>query len=106
MQMTEKTDKKKNVNNTIFDDFPTTLSAMGAQIESDRLGLGTNLFSAKETLSEKEGVTAEYNKMLKKSKLMENYQILMKKNIEEKKKKKCLRQQMLKLKKQAKIIKC
>ena len=44
---------------------------MGAEIEGDRLGLGTNLFSAKETLSEKEGVTAEYNKMLKKSKLME-----------------------------------
>ena len=41
---------------------------MGAQIEGDRLGLGTNLFSAKETLSEKEGVTAEYNKMLKKIK--------------------------------------
>lgn len=65
----KQTEKKRKY--TIFDDFPTTLSAMGAQIEGDRLGLGTNLFSAKETLSEKEGVTAEYNKMLKKSKLME-----------------------------------
>ena len=65
----KQTEKKRKY--TIFDDFPTTLSAMGAQIEGDRLGLGTNLFSAKETLSEKEGVTVEYNKMLKKSKLME-----------------------------------
>lgn len=65
----KQTEKKRKY--TVFDDFPTTLSAMGAQIEGDRLGLGTNLFSAKETLSEKEGVTAEYNKMLKKSKLME-----------------------------------
>ena len=65
----KQTEKKRKY--TIFDDFPTTLSAMGAEIEGDRLGLGTNLFSAKETLSEKEGVTAEYNKMLKKSKLME-----------------------------------
>ena len=64
MQM-QKSRQKKNVNITIFDDFPTTLSAMGAEIEGDRLGLGTNLFSAKETLSEKEGVTVEYNKMLK-----------------------------------------
>ena len=63
--------REKKRKYTVFDDFPTTLSAMGAQIEGDRLGLGTNLFSAKETLSEKEGVTAEYNKMLKKSKLME-----------------------------------
>ena len=65
----KQTEKKRKY--TIFDDFPTTLSAMGAEIEGDRLGLGTNLFSAKETLSEKEGVTAEYNKTLKKSKLME-----------------------------------
>ena len=65
----KQTEKKRKY--TVFDDFPTTLSAMGAQIEGDRLGLGTNLFSAKETLSEKEGATAEYNKMLKKSKLME-----------------------------------
>lgn len=65
----KQTEKKRKY--TVFDDFPTTLSVMGAQIEGDRLGLGTNLFSAKETLSEKEGVTAEYNKMLKKSKLME-----------------------------------
>jgi phosphoglycerol transferase len=35
--------------------FPTTLAALGATIEGDRLGLGTNLFSDKETLTEKYG---------------------------------------------------
>lgn len=38
-----------------FDFFPTTLAAMGAEIEGDRLGLGTNLFSEKETLTEQYG---------------------------------------------------
>lgn len=35
-----------------FDMFPTTLAAMGVTIEGDRLGLGTNLFSDKKTLTE------------------------------------------------------
>ena len=35
--------------------FPTTLAALGAQIEGDRLALGTNLFSSEETLEEKYG---------------------------------------------------
>ena len=35
--------------------FPTTLAALGAQIEGDRLALGTNLFSSVETLEEKYG---------------------------------------------------
>ena len=39
-----------------LDMFPTTLVAMGAQIEGDRLGLGSNLFSGKSTLIEKYGV--------------------------------------------------
>ena len=38
-----------------FDFFPTTLAALGAEIEGDRLGLGTNLFSSEETLTEKYG---------------------------------------------------
>lgn len=38
-----------------IDLFPTTLAAMGVQIEGDRLGLGTNLFSEKKTLSEEFG---------------------------------------------------
>ena len=38
-----------------FDMFPTTLAALGATIEGERLGLGTNLFSSEETLTEKYG---------------------------------------------------
>lgn len=38
-----------------IDMFPTTLAAIGVQIEGDRLGLGTNLFSAEKTLSEQFG---------------------------------------------------
>ena len=35
-----------------LDYFPTTLAAMGVEIEGDRLGLGTNLFADKDTLLE------------------------------------------------------
>ena len=43
---------EKNREFGTFDMFPTTLAAMGVEIEGDRLGLGTNLFSAKPTLCE------------------------------------------------------
>ena len=39
-----------------MDMFPTTLSAMGAEIKGDRLGLGTDLFSETKTLAEEIGV--------------------------------------------------
>ena len=39
----------------VFDLFPTTLAAMGVEIEGDRLGLGTNLFSDLPTLTEEYG---------------------------------------------------
>ena len=38
-----------------MDLFPTILSSMGYSIEGNRLGLGTNLFSSKKTLSEEMG---------------------------------------------------
>lgn len=41
---------------TDIDMFPTTLSAMGATVIGGRLGLGTDLFSAKQTLAEKYGI--------------------------------------------------
>ena len=44
--------QEKNREFGTFDLFPTTLAAMGVQIEGDRLGLGTNLFSDKPTLCE------------------------------------------------------
>ena len=40
---------------TSLDMFPTTLAAMGFEIEGDRLGLGTNLFSALPTHCEEMG---------------------------------------------------
>ena len=39
-----------------LDFFPTTLSALGADIEGDRLGLGTDLFFGEETILEKYGL--------------------------------------------------
>lgn len=55
---------------TTFDAFPTTLAALGADIEGDRLGLGTNLYSSTQTLSERYGIQKEKTELKKKSKLM------------------------------------
>lgn len=54
---------------TILDLFPTTLAAIGADIEGDRLALGVNLFSGEKTLPEKMGFEA-FNTELK---LYSNY---------------------------------
>lgn len=43
---------EKNREFTTLDMFPTVLSALGFDIEGDRLGLGTDLFSATRTLAE------------------------------------------------------
>ena len=47
---------EKNRVFTTLDMFPTTLAAMGVTFEGERLGLGTNLFSGKETLAEQLGL--------------------------------------------------
>ena len=49
-----------------MDMFPTILSAMGYTIEGDRLALGTDLFSGRETLAEEMGLDA-LNRELKRS---------------------------------------
>ncbi len=46
------TDCNKNREFNSFDFYPTTLAALGVSIKGERLGLGTNLFSCKKTLSE------------------------------------------------------
>lgn len=46
----------KNRKFNTIDMFPTTLASIGAEIEGDRLGLGTNLFSDKKTLIERKGL--------------------------------------------------
>lgn len=48
---------------TTLDIFPTTLSAMGFEIEGDRLGLGTDLFSDRQTLAEELGVWVVYDEL-------------------------------------------
>ena len=50
--------QEKNREFGTFDMMPTTLAAMGVQIQGDRLGLGTNLFSDKQTLAEMYGFEA------------------------------------------------
>lgn len=50
---------------TTMDQFPTTLAALGCSIDGDRMGLGTNLFSERDTLIEEYGfdyVTVEMEK--------------------------------------------
>lgn len=54
-----------------FDIFPTTLASLGVTIEGNRLGLGTNLFSEEETLTEKFGMEQESIELSRKSKLLE-----------------------------------
>ncbi len=51
--------KEANTKNRIFttlDMFPTTLAALNIEIEGDRLGLGTNLFSERATIPEEMGI--------------------------------------------------
>ncbi len=60
-----------------MDLYPTTLAALGANIEGNKLGLGTNLFSNEETLIEKYGL--EYvNDELRKISRFYNNNILIK----------------------------
>ena len=53
---------------TTFDIFPTTLAAIGAKIEGNRLGLGTNLFSDNPTLYERFGKAVLEDELTKDSK--------------------------------------
>lgn len=55
-----------------FDFFPTTLAAMGAEIEGNRLGLGTNLFSENQTLAEQYGIDKLEEELQHKSKFYNN----------------------------------
>lgn len=57
---------------TTFDDFPTTLAALGCTIDGNRLGLGTNLFSSTPTLVEQYGVSEVNTELSRKSEWMES----------------------------------
>ena len=58
---------------TTMDIYPTTLVAMGATIEGDRLGLGTNLFSGKKTILEEKGYDYVNKEISKRSKFYNKY---------------------------------
>lgn len=57
---------------TSMDYFPSTLAALGVQIDGERLGLGTNLFSKEETLVEQYGVEVMNTNLAQKSVLLED----------------------------------
>ena len=59
-----------------FDYFPTTIAALGAKIEGERLGLGTNLFSSVQTLSEEYGQDAVNTEVSKKTEFLEKLEAL------------------------------
>ncbi len=56
---------------TTLDNFPTTLAALGVNIEGNRLGLGTNLFSSLQTFVEEMGYDEFNTELSKSSYLME-----------------------------------
>ena len=55
-----------------MDLYPTTLAALGANIEGNKLGLGTNLFSNEETLIEKYGLEYVNDELMKISRFYNN----------------------------------
>ena len=57
----------KNRQFVAADMFPTTLAAMGCEIQGERLGLGTNLFSGRPTLAEKMGLEEFDGELMKTS---------------------------------------
>lgn len=55
------TDNVKNRQFAPFDMYPTILSTLGVEIDGDRLGLGTNLYSNKKTIIEEHGIDTVNN---------------------------------------------
>ncbi|MBQ6898056.1 MAG: LTA synthase family protein, partial [Clostridia bacterium] len=61
----------------VFDMFPTILASIGCEIEGDRLGIGTNLFSDRDTVFEEFGVDYVNDELVKRSNFY-NFNILIK----------------------------
>ena len=71
----------ENTKNRLYstmDLYPTTLAALGATIEGNRLGLGTNLFSNEQTLIEKYGLEYLNSELMKTSKFYNNKKLVSK----------------------------
>lgn len=65
--------RENNRKFTTLDMFPTVLASIGVQIEGERLGLGTNLFSDRPTLSEEYGYETLFNELNRKSLFYDNH---------------------------------
>ena len=68
----------KNRQYSLMDMYPTTLAAMGVDIEGDKLALGVNLFSGEKTLTEIYGMEALDEELLKHSDYYNEYFLGMK----------------------------
>ena len=55
-----------------FDMFPTTLASIGVQIDGNRLGIGTNMFSGEKTLIERDGYDIVEEELVKRSNFYNN----------------------------------
>ena len=64
-------DPEKERTFSTMDLFPTTLASIGVDIEGDRLGLGTNLYSERNTLVEEFGADMVRKELSKKSLFLE-----------------------------------
>lgn len=67
----EVSDPNKKREFCTMDEFPTAIAALGATIDGNRLGMGTNLFSDEETLVEKYGIDRINTEISHKSAFME-----------------------------------
>lgn len=61
------TESTNNKYCSTLDMFPTTLASLGVKIDGDKLGIGTNLFSNKETIIKKYGLDYLCNELAKNS---------------------------------------
>ena len=67
---TQPMDPEKERSFSTLDIFPTTLAAINVGIEGDRLGLGTNLYSDRETIVEESGVRTVSKELSRKSEFL------------------------------------
>ncbi len=67
------TEKTQNRIFSSLDMFPTTLAALGCQIEGEQLGFGVNLFSDRETLLEAYGYAAFCSELSKRTAYYEGF---------------------------------
>ena len=68
-----KTENTSNRVYTALDTYPTVISAIGGEIEGNKLGLGVNLFSGEKTLAEEYTFEILNEELMKKSEFYDDY---------------------------------